>query len=234
MMDQYAKHNIILIVKNPKENLRRIKNNPTWIASFLILYALVIFLTIALTFSESFKNEMANEIINIQGYIPSDEDMLLALLISRIGALVTVILSYPIALLIVAAIFLLVGKIVNAKAKFKHYFSLALHLSVFTTIGTMINVLAQYIRPTKMTDMSITSLQIFSNGSEPLHTILASFELFTIIYLIFLGIAFQIVAGFSKKAAWLTITVYAILLLILAFIGGMLQQFASLLESIPY
>lgn len=233
-MDVQVKPNIILMIKNPKQNLKRIKNNPTWIAAFFILYATVILLTIALTFSESFKNEMVDEIMNIQGGVPNEEALMFALLISRIGAIITVIVSYPLTLLIVAAIFLLVGKIVNSKAKFKHYFSLALHLSVFTTIGTMINILAQYIRPTKMTEMSITSLQLFSTGAEPIHTILASFELFTIIYLIVLGVGFQIVAGFSKKAAWLTIAVYAILLLILAFIGGMLQQFASLLESIPY
>lgn len=134
-------------------------------------------------------------------------------------------LVIPVTLLVPSLIYFLIGKIIKAETSFKGTFAMVSHASVITAFVWILHMVVTLIMGESdifVPMSSAVSLLPADSYGTVTYGILSSIDVFGIWYYIVLFLGLNIVCGYSKRAAGITVAITVIASMGLA-VGGMLM-----------
>lgn len=219
------KPNLLLMITNPVENFKRMRNEPTWIVPLIIIVLLLTIISLAiikLTFTDTFLEAELG--VLFEGDESIEEGLFY---FAAITAIISIFITIPLLSLLKALIFFIVGKITSSPATFKQYFSLTVHVAIIGVLGGLTGLLYNTIVSGVHPEFVFTSLQAIVNADGVASIIFSTIELFAIWQLIITAIGLQIVTRIPKKTAWITVIVLFILSLGIGIGSFYLNEFTN-------
>ncbi|MGE6631211.1 Yip1 family protein [Bacillus sp. NPDC077027] len=189
------------IFTNPTEHLRRVRQFP------LIWLPLLFVLVLTLIDAYLLPKQM------ITGDMTALREIDLPL------ALITAFLGTLLATTIAAGIYKFIVFLAKGDATFKQLFSGVLLILPINIVGTIIQKLAITLFDLKK-DVVVTSLNAVIRLPEEWHAVLSNVDIFTIWSYILTAILFMQVGHMSKKASWITVGIFYLLLIVFTYIGA--------------
>lgn len=195
------KPSLLGMIMNPKEQLTRIRDNPLILGALIIISFIFVVGTVLQMININPSTVLDDELAGILD--PGDEKIVLIL--TLFGSGLAALFMPVIIILISSFIYWVVAKLVKSKVTFKQLFSMSTYILFINSLGILINGLLTMLISSNASGL-FTSLGSLVPSGTMFSSILSSFELFGIWALILTAIGLQIVANFSKAAAW-TVTI---------------------------
>lgn len=184
------------IIINPKEQLKKIKENPKIIIPLLIVIGIYIVGTM-FTLSQIEIPSLTDESITENNKKVLD-------VFYQIGIIITGIILPLSTILLSTLVYFLVAKMVQSAVTFKQLFSMSTNVTIITGLGFLVQGILIPIKGGVTAGDEIhslpTSLGFILNQEQ--NIILSQIELFSIWHLIISAFGLIIVANFSKGIAW--------------------------------
>lgn len=222
-MEAGKKPSLLGLFTNPTEQFERLREKPIVAIPMVIVFLMMLAGTVLTLAGMDFAAEM-------QKYGGTVGDQKTFETITWIIGIIGIIFTFLGSIFLGALILWGCAKIAGSSVKYKQMLSMASFTLFISNIGMVIHGLVVFFTDVNST-MAVTSLKSIIPAEEPVASILAPFEVFSIWSYILLAIGFQKVAGLSKKASWtITIIIFAIMLII-SFLGGVFASFSQSFEG---
>jgi hypothetical protein len=138
-----------------------------------------------------------------------------------VTAVITSIVALLISVLVISAIHMLIAKFSLSTVSFKQLFSMNAYILIIGALGSILNgIVAALIGGGP--DVLVTSMGSFIRAEGAMAGFWNSIEVFSIWSSILTAFGLQIVAGFSKKLAWIIVIVFFIIGILLSMTGSAL------------
>ncbi|MGG3642785.1 Yip1 family protein [Bacillus gobiensis] len=221
-MEAGKKPSLLGLFTNPTEQFERLREKPI-VAIPLIVFFLMALASVVLVLAVTDFGLGTEE----AGEMAVDPQM--AQIFSWIFGIIGGIVVFG-SIFLVALIYWGLVKIAGSGVNYKQILSLTIFTSIISSIGSLINSLVVLFTDVDPT-IVVTSLKSIIPAEEPVASILAPFEVFSIWSYILLAIGFQKVAGLSKKASWTITIIFFAIILIFSFLGGVFASFSQSFEG---
>lgn len=133
-----------------------------------------------------------------------------------------------IIILVSTVIYLLIAKLIKSPVSFRQLFSMNTYILFINALGVFINgLLIASIGGDP--DFIVTSLGSYVQPDTMLGAILSNFELFSIWALVLTALGLQIVANFSKRAAWTVTIGFFVFGIVVSMVGSAFTMLANTL-----
>ncbi len=218
------------IFANPGKTFQSLDSKPTWLAPLLIIILLSIISTqftfplIMQTQLESFRSnpDISPEQLETIERQFTDEQMLQKSLMIGGQAI-----GIPVVFLILSGIFYLLGTVLlGGDSTFKKVFSVFIWSSLISTLGMIIKLPLVIAKSSVKISLSPALILSPDHIGGKLHTLLSSFDFFTIWFLAVFATGFGIIYKFSKQKAFVSIGVlWAVWIIISVVFSGFLKNF---------
>ncbi|MEK3800716.1 YIP1 family protein [Peribacillus sp. FSL H8-0477] len=212
--NEKEKPSILGMIGSPSAQFVKMRYNPAFAMALTIVTGLFI-IGMWLT---TFTMDQIYEGLDLSG-----EELDIAILIGKVTAVITGILSAGLGALFSSVILLLIAKIVRSGVTFKQLFSMNIHLMVISALGLILNT-AVGIAIDQSSTIYFTSLAGVLNSDS---AVLGSIELFSIWSAVLLGFGLQKTADFSKTASWVVVILTLLFSVGLAFMGTLFTGLTS-------
>lgn len=203
MVESPGKASLVGMLTSPGEQFRKIEQAPIFLKA---LIAVTILSMITAVFAVQGMQDMF-----VEDFVGLDEEeMVIFTIITKVVSVIVAAFAPAIVILIGAAIYFVIAKVVKSDVTFKQMFSMYVYITFVSTIGGLINAL--FINfANGNPEIPFTSLNILVQADGALGILLSSIELFTIWVIILTAIGLQIVAKFSKALAWGIVIVFTVI-----------------------
>lgn len=216
------KPSLLGIIMSPEEQFVKIRNNPRILGALIVITLIFVVGTVMQMSYVDPKTLIDDELASVLG--PGDEHI--AYILAVFGSGIAALFMPVIIILISTVIYFVVAKIVKSPVLFKQLFSMNTYIMLITAIGLFINGLFTASIGADPAVM-FTSLGAFVQVDTMLGAILANFELFALWSLILTAMGLQIVAGFSKGAAWTVTIVLFVIGIVFSMVGTALSMLVN-------
>lgn len=203
------------MIMSPKNQFEKMRANPIIWGALIMITVIFVIGTVLQMFNVD-PSTMINE--ELEGILsPGDEGIVY--LLSIFGSGLAALFMPIIIVLISSFIYWVVAKLVKSTVTFKQLFSMNTYILFINSLGILINGLLA-VSIGAGSNLTYTSLGTFFQGHALLEAIFSNFELFGIWALILTAIGLQIVARFSKTAAWTVTILLFIIGLVFSMVGA--------------
>lgn len=203
------------MILQPTEQLQRIRENPKILVALIIVSILsaigMVMMSTGIDMSDMSELEGLGE-----------EELAIVNVIGQIGFAITGLFTPIVTIFISTVILFIVAKVLQSDVTFKQLFSMNTYISIISALGILLNGLLIMIMPTG-SDMYMTSLNSVIKAEGALGGFLEAFEVFSIWMFVVTAIGLQVVAKFSKKAAWTVIIILFVITALFTTIGATLE-----------
>lgn len=215
--EQVENPSVFGLVLNPKEQFEKIKANPKSVLAVIIVTIVTFIGILFMYFNFSIPEELS------EGF--SEQELQLMVNAGKITLLIGGILGPIFGITIASLVYFVVAKMIKSSVSFKQMFSMFAHVNIIGAIGSIVHGLTIMLLPKMDLNVSVTSLGSIIEIEGMVGAVLDSIDIFGIWQLIITAIGLQIVAKFSKTAAWTTV-------IIIALIGTVFTAISFALNSV--
>lgn len=218
------KPSLLGIVMDAEKQFVKIRNNPRIIGA-LIIITLIFVIGTVMQMSYADPSTLIDD--ELAGIIEPGQEHI-AYMLALFGSGIAALFMPTIIILFSTFVYWIVSKIVKSHVSFKQLFSMNTYILFINAIGVFINGL--FVASTgRDSGFILTNLGSYVQGDSMFGSILSNIELFSIWALILTALGLQIVARFSKKAAW-TVTIGLFLIgIVFSMVGTALGMLAGTL-----
>jgi hypothetical protein len=211
---QLKKPALIGMIVNPNEQFKRIQNSPIiWYPLIILsLISMVVTIFVAITID----------------YIPSfgmtEKDIEHAKMVGMIVGALSTLIGLPVSYVLYAVILWWIAKKAKSSVTFKQMFSFIIFISFIRVIGQCINQMI-IVSINGNQDHLLTSLNYYVGAHGVLGEIFGVIELFSILFYILLSVGLIKLAKLSNRMSISISIISFSLLLILAAINGVIEEY---------
>src|SRR5690625_404661 len=196
---EVGKPSVFGMIMNPREQFAKIRTNPISIIAILIVTGITFGSALILYYNFALPPELMEGL--------GEQEIQMIVTVGKITSIFVGLVGPIFGITLASLIYFLAAKIVKSSVSFKQMFSMFAHINIIGAIASIVNAIVFLFIPYLDPNIVITSLESIVEAGGILGAILNSIEIFSIWQLIVTAIGLQVVARFSKKAAWTTVIV---------------------------
>lgn len=216
-IDTYPKASVIGIFTQPKEQFQRIKQHPSMLIALIVALVLAVmngFLGIL------FVEDLIAEELAILG---ESEGALLVTFNKVVTVLAGTVAPFFV-MLVKALVLLVIARIFRSSIGFTKLFTMCLYIALIALVGGIVNSLLMVVLNADPFIGTVTNLQYVLGAGGVFGQILSNVDLFSMWTLILTAFGMQIVIGISKKASWILVGAYFVIISFLTVGSYMLLE----------
>src|SRR5690625_2387524 len=194
---------IFRMIMDAKEQFEKIRANPKSLIAVIVVTVVTFIDILFMYFNFSVLEELS------KGF--SEQEIQLMVNVGKTTLLIGGILGPIFGITVASLIYFVVAKLIKSTVSFKQMFSMFAHVNIIGAIGSIVHGLVIMFLPSMDPNVSVTSLGSIINVEGIVGAILQSIDIFGIWQLIITAIGLQIVAKFSRTAAWTTVIIIALI-----------------------
>ncbi len=208
------------MITSPREQFEKIVHQPKFLIAIIIV-TLLTFIGALLTFVNF---NLPPDILFGLG----EEEQQFVIMISKATLIIAGLIGPIFGILLSTVIYFIVAKILKSEITFKQTFSMFSYIGIISAISALLHGIIMLLVPNLSSEIIVTSLGSLVQTGDVFQAVLNSIEIFAIWQLIITAIGLQVVAKFSKRAAWTTVIVIFAIGLVLQMVSAAINALTAI------
>lgn len=197
------KPSIMGMIVSPSLQFERMKNNNTMWGAFWLVTILTGIVNVINIYAYTQSSEGIKQNGTLGSGVSISEQLFIGFFTGSIAAIV--------GFFSIAVVYKVLMIFMGNDTSYKKIFTISIYGSVITTFGLFINGILSIILGGTGEELYTSLGPLFSSSSNIVHTIMNSFEIFSIWGLMVYALGLYIVAGLSKKQALIVVLIFFII-----------------------